>query len=493
MATDHVDVLIVGAGISGIGAACHLRRTLPDRSYAILEAREVSGGTWDLFRYPGIRSDSDMHTFGFGFKPWKSEDSIADGPAILSYLRETAEEYGVDKHIRYRHRVTAASWSSETASWTVDFERLDTGTTEQISCNFLMMNTGYYNHEAGYQPEFPGIQDYQGSFIHPQHWPEDLDYAGKRVVVIGSGATAVTLVPTMAATAGHVTMLQRSPSYIAAQPKQDPVDRALRKVLPLSVTYPLVKWKNVLKQVAIFKASKSMPKVVRSGLIRRVEKQLPAGFDVEKHLGPKYNPWDQRLCLVPDGDLFTAIRDGSASVETDTIATFTPTGIRLASGKELEADIVVSATGLNMSALSNIKATVDGEPIDVSKVVVYRDTLASGVPNFAFTFGYINSSWTLKVDITAQFTLRLLKYMDAHGYDMVKPEVTDPTMVLKPMLDFGAGYMQRSAQNFPRQGSTRPWEVRMSYLSDRAALRKAKFDTPELVFSKRQAVVKAAS
>lgn len=287
-------------------------------------------------------------------------------------------------------------------------------------------------------------------------------------------------------------MLQPLPSYIAAQPKQDPVDRALRKVLPLSVTYPLVKWKNVLKQVAIFKASKAMPKVVRSGLIRRVEKQLPVGFDVEKHFGPKYNPWDQRLCLVPDGDLFTAIRSGSASVETDTIETFTPTGIRLASGRELEADIVVSATGLNLSALSNIKATVDGEPIDVSKVVVYRDTLASGVPNFAFTFGYINSSWTLKVDITAQFTLRLLKYMEAHGYDMVKPEVTDPTMALKPMLDFGAGYMQRSAQNFPRQGSTRPWEVRMSYLSDRAALRKAKFDTPELKFSKAPAAVKAS-
>jgi len=486
MSAKHVDVLIVGAGMSGIGVACHLRRTHPDRSYAILEAREVSGGTWDLFRYPGIRSDSDMHTFGFGFRPWESEDSIADGPAILKYLRETAVEYGVDQHIIYRRKLVAADWSSEQGIWTVEAVRQGNGETEQYTCNFLLMNTGYYQHDSGYQPEFAGRDRYRGEFVHPQFWPEELDYAGKKVVVIGSGATAVTLVPTMAGTAEHVTMLQRSPTYIVAQPKQDPLDRALRKVLPLSVSYPIVKWANILKQVAIYKSSKAMPRVIRKGLIRMVAKQLPKGYDVETDFGPRYNPWDQRLCLVPDGDLFRSIRNGQASVVTDQIDTFTENGIRLRSGKELEADIVVSATGLNMSALSGIRASVDGVPVDVSKVVVYRDTMASGVPNFAFTFGYINSSWTLKVDLTADFICRLMKHMDEHGYHSVVPQITDPSMKLRRMLDFKAGYMERSAQQFPLQGDRRQWQVRMSYLSDYRALRSAKFDVPELGFSARK-------
>lgn len=483
MSAKHVDVLIVGAGVSGIGVACHLRRTHPGRSYAILEARAVSGGTWDLFRYPGIRSDSDMHTFGFGFRPWSSADSIADGPAILEYLRETAVEYGVDKNIIYQRKVVAAQWSSETGTWTVDTVRQDDGEIEQYTCNFLLTNTGYYQHDSGYQPEFSGRDKFQGEFVHPQFWPEGLDYAGKKVVVIGSGATAVTLVPTMAATAEHVTMLQRSPTYIVAQPKQDPLDRMLRKVAPISVSYPIVKWVNVLKQVAIYKASKVMPGVIRRGLLRMVAAQLPKGYDVEKNFGPRYNPWDQRLCLVPDGDLFKSIRKGEASVVTDQIESFTEKGVRLYSGQELEADIVVSATGLNMSALSGIQFSVDGVPVDISKLVVYRDTMASGVPNFAFTFGYINSSWTLKVDLTAQFICRLMSYMDEHGYQSVVPQVSDPSMKLRRMLDFKAGYMERSAEQFPLQGSKREWEVRMSYLSDFFSLRSAKFDTPDLRFS----------
>lgn len=482
MSASHVDVLIIGAGVSGIGIACHLRRNHPQRSYAILEKREVSGGTWDLFRYPGIRSDSDMHTFGYGFRPWASEDAIADGTAILDYVRATAAEYGVDEHIIYERKMVAAQWSSEQGIWTIDAVRQDTGETEQYTCNFVMLNVGYYDHDAGYQPDFAGLDSFKGEFVHPQHWPVGLDYAGKKIVIIGSGATAVTLVPTLAETAQHVTMLQRSPTYIVAQPKRDPIDLALRKVLPLSVAYPIVKWKNILKQVAIYKGSKAAPKVIRKGLIRKVAKQLPKGYDVEADFGPRYNPWDQRLCLVPDGDLFAAIRNGSASVVTDRIERFTETGIKLRSGQELEADLVISATGLNMSAMGGVRVSIDGVPVDVSKLVVYRDSMASGVPNFAFTFGYINSSWTLKVDLGGQFICRLLSYMDEHGYTSVRPEIADPSMQLSRMFNFKAGYLERSAEQFPMQGSQRQWQVTMSYLSDRRALRKATFDTPELKF-----------
>lgn len=483
MAVDHVDVLIVGAGISGIGAACHLTDSDPTKSYAIVEARGASGGTWDLFRYPGVRSDSDMHTLGFRFRPWRAADSIADGPAILDYLRDTARAYDVDRHIRYHHKVVNAEWSSDTATWNVEIARTDIGETTRISCNFLFMCSGYYNYDKGYQPEFPGVENYRGTFLHPQHWPEDLDYAGKKVVIIGSGATAVTLVPAMAESAEHVTMLQRSPTYIIAQPKQDPLDIALNKVLPRSVTYPIVRWKNVLTQAALYTVSQRAPKIVKSLLRKGVVAQLPDGFDVDTHFTPDYNPWDQRLCLVPDGDLFAALSNGSASVVTEHIETFTPNGIRLRNGEELEADIVVSATGLNLQAFGGTNLTVDGEDVKLPETVAYRGTMISGVPNFAYVFGYVNASWTLKADLIAEYVCKLLKHMDENGYSSCTPVQPDASIERRPLLDFDAGYIQRAVGEFPRQGAENPWQVRMSYLSDLISLRTVDFDDTNLEYS----------
>jgi monooxygenase len=480
---EHLDVLIVGAGLSGIGAAWHLRDRLPGKSYAILEAREDLGGTWDLFRYPGIRSDSDMHTLGYRFKPWTRSKTITDGASILEYVRETAQESGIDERIRYQRRVVAAEWSSAEARWRVEVERTDTGETERLTCGFLWACSGYYRYDEGYTPEFEGIEGFGGTVIHPQHWPEDLDYAGKRVVVIGSGATAVTLVPAMAEQAAQVTMLQRSPTYIASLPAADPIAKALRRVLPDRAVYPLVRWKNVLLQSAFYHLSRRRPGVIKRFIRRGVERALPPGYDVDTHFTPRYNPWDQRLCLVPDGDLFAAISAGRAEVVTDRIARFNEHGIELESGRELEADIVVTATGLNLLFLGGVKLSVDGEQPDIPRAMTYKGMMLSGVPNFAFTVGYTNASWTLKADLVSEYVCRLLGHMDAHGYGSCTPEVTDPSITEQPLLDFTSGYVQRSIHEFPKQGSREPWKLRQNYVFDIRSIRRGALDDGSMRFS----------
>jgi monooxygenase len=480
---DHVDVLIVGAGVSGIGCAYHLQTGAPGKTYMILEAREATGGTWDLFRYPGIRSDSDLHTFGYAFKPWRGEKAIADGPAILDYLRETAREHGIDQHIRVGHKVVGASWSSTDARWTVDVERVATGETFQVTCGWLFSAGGYYRYDEGYTPEFPGRERFSGQIIHPQHWPEDLDYAGKRVVVIGSGATAVTIVPAMTDKAAHVTMLQRSPSYIAAVPERDPIANFLTRRLPADKAYAITRRKNIWLQRAVYGLSQRYPKAMRRLFIGGVKRRLPEGFDVATHFSPRYNPWDQRLCAVPDGDLFEVLSDGSASVVTDRIETFTETGIRLASGAELEADIVVTATGLNLLAFGGVTLTVDGRPIDLADTLVYKAMMLSDVPNFAFAIGYTNSSWTLKVDLVCSFLARILTHMDRTETDVCTPHSDEPGMATRPLLDFGAGYVQRAVHEFPRQGSRAPWQLAMSYAADQKIIgRESIVEDPELKF-----------
>ncbi len=416
MPTEHLDVLIVGAGLSGIGAAHHLQQRCPGKSYAILEAREDIGGTWDLFRYPGIRSDSDMHTLGYRFRPWTEAKSIADGPSILRYVRDTAREGGIERQIRLNHRVVGAEWSSADARWTVDAERTDTGETVTLTCGFLFVNSGYYRYDEGYTPEFPGLDSFGGEVIHPQHWPEDLDYAGKRVVVIGSGATAMTLVPALAKEAAEVTMLQRSPTYVVSMPGEDGIANLLRRHLPDRVVYPIVRWKNVALQGLSYRLSRRRPELMKKLLRRGVVKALPPGYDVDTHFKPRYNPWDQRLCLVPDADLFEALGDGSAEIVTDRIATFTADGIELESGRELKADVVVTATGLNLLFLGGIRVSVDGEEPDMARALTYKGMMLSDFPNFAFTLGYTNASWTLKADLTSEYVCRLLNHMDAGGY-----------------------------------------------------------------------------
>ena len=410
--TEHVDVLIVGAGLSGIGAACHLTERCPDKTFAIVEARDAIGGTWDLFRYPGIRSDSDMYTLGYSFRPWPSARSIADGPSILAYIKDTARDYGVDTKVRFHQRVVRAEWSTADARWTVDVERSDIGATVQMTCAFLFMCSGYYRYDEGYQPEFPGIESFDGPVIHPQHWPEDLDYTGKRVVVIGSGATAVTLVPALAEKAEHVTMLQRSPTYVVSLPAEDPIAKPLRRLLPDRFAYPLLRWKNVLISMLSFQISRRRPHVMKAVIRKGLQKALPADYDIDTHFKPRYNPWDQRLCLVPDGDLFKVLSDGSASIVTDTIETFDRTGLHLTSGQHLDADVVISATGLQMLAFGGLSITVDGEPVKLSETVGYKGMMLSGVPNFAAAIGYTNASWTLKCDLICQYVCRLLNHMD---------------------------------------------------------------------------------
>ncbi len=481
---ENVDVLIIGAGISGIGAAYHLQERCPGKSYAILEARGAIGGTWDLFRYPGIRSDSDMHTLGYRFRPWTEAKSIADGESILDYVRATASEGGIDKQVRFGHRVVSASWSSEEARWTVTAQR-DDGTEVTLSCGFLMNCSGYYRYDQGYTPEFPGIEDFEGKVIHPQHWPEEPDYAGKRVVVIGSGATAVTLVPAMAKDAAHVTMLQRSPSYILSVPGEDPVAELLRKVLPPRAAYPIVRWKNVALQSLTYRLARNRPGFVKKVLRNGVMKALPAGYDVDTHFNPKYNPWDQRLCMVPDGDLFKSISDGSAEIVTDRIESFTAGGIKLESGKELEADVVVSATGLNLLFLGGMKIEVDGEEADLSKLLAYRGMMLGDVPNLAFTIGYTNASWTLKADLVSEYLCRLLNHMDANGYDICVPHLSDSSVEPEPILDFTSGYVLRAVADLPKQGSKEPWKLRQNYAVDLRKLRYAPLEDGAMQFKRK--------
>jgi cation diffusion facilitator CzcD-associated flavoprotein CzcO len=482
-AADHVDVLIIGAGISGIGAAYHLQDKQPGKTYTILEAREALGGTWDLFRYPGIRSDSDLHTFGYAFKPWTDEKAIADGPAIRDYISETATENGIDRHIRFGHRVLRAAWSAEDARWTVEAQRTDTGETVTLTAQWLFSATGYYRYDEGFTPRFEGVERFGGQVIHPQHWPEDLDYAGKRVVVIGSGATAVTLVPAMARDAAHVTMLQRSPSYILPLPSRDVIANWLRPRLGEERAYKIVRYKNVLRQLALYNLCQRFP-----GLMRRVIRAVNAkalegsGLDVDVHFKPKYDPWDQRLCAVPDADLYRALRSGKASVVTDQIETFTETGLKLASGQELEADIIITATGLNLLAFGGIDVTIDGATVEPKDTIAYKGMMLSGVPNLVYAIGYTNSSWTLKVDLVCEYFCRLLGEADRRGADAFVPEPRDPGMETRPLLDFQAGYVLRSLDAFPRQGTREPWYLAMNYLKDAKNLRTGKVDDGELRF-----------
>jgi len=472
---ETVDVLIVGAGLSGVGAACQLRRECPEKSVVVVEARDAIGGTWDLFRYPGIRSDSDMFTLGYRFSPWTDPKAIADGPSILRYIHDTAERYGVDKLIRTNHRVVNANWDSDDARWTVQVHRTDTDERHTISCSFLYVCTGYYRYDEGFSPKFPGVEDFRGPVIHPQHWPEDLDYRGKRIVVIGSGATAVTLVPSLAEEAAHVTMLQRSPTYVASRPASDPIADWLRARLPQKLAYAIVRWKNALQAIAIFNLSRRRPEMMKSMLRKDAIRRLPEGYAVDTHFAPTYNPWDQRMCLVPDGDLFTAIGEGRASVVTDQIETFTETGIRLQSGAELEADIVVSATGLNLLAIGGMQLEVDGRIVDLSNTVSYKGMMLSGVPNFAWTIGYTNASWTLKADLVAEYVCRLLKHMDTAGYASVTPDAAGTTAA-SPFLDLASGYVKRSLAELPKQGDRAPWRLHQNYVKDVRLLRRGPID-----------------
>lgn len=468
--TEHFDVVVVGAGISGIGAGYFLQRDCPDRSYVILEGRERIGGTWDLFRYPGIRSDSDMYTLGYSFRPWTEAKAIADGPSILNYLDETARDHGIDRHIRHQHRVTAASWSTADARWTVSVERGPDKEPAEFTCNFLFMCSGYYNYAAGYLPEFAGRERFKGDIVHPQHWPENLDYAGKRVVVIGSGATAVTLVPEMAKTAAHVTMLQRSPTYIVARPSEDGIANWLRRWLPGRLAYRLTRLKNISLGQFFYRLARKKPEKTKERLIQMVRDELGEDYDVATHFTPRYNPWDQRICLVPDADLFASIRDGSASVVTDQIEAFEEDGIRLKSGDLLPADVIVTATGLDMQLMSGIPFSVDGVRVDPAKSLGYKAMMYSDIPNLASSFGYTNASWTLKSDLTAAYVARLLNAMKKRGMRQVTPRIAGDVQP-EPFLTFTSGYVQRGMDKFPRQGDRKPWRVHQNYALDLLALK----------------------
>jgi monooxygenase len=477
---EHVDVLIVGAGLSGIGAACQLRQHLPTKSVAVLEGREASGGTWDLFRYPGVRSDSDMFTFGYSWRPWPGDRALADGPSILAYLRTVAEEYGVDELIRYRHKVLRASWDSDAAHWTVEVEA--DGEPKTMTAGFLWGCAGYYDYDEPYAPQFPGEEEFEGVVVHPQHWPEDLDYTGRKVVVIGSGATAVTLVPAMAESAGHVTMLQRSPTYVASRPAVDKLATRLNRISP-RLAYPVVRWSHILYAMATFELSRRRPELVKSVVRKGAKAQLPDDIDVDVHFKPRYNPWDQRFCAVPDGDLFRVLRKGQASIVTDTIESFTPAGIRLTSGKELEADIIVTATGFQVLTFGGIELVVDGRPVDVSKTLAYKAMMLSGVPNFAFTIGYTNASWTLKADLISAYVVRLLGHLDKIGARSAVP-VRPPDVEEEPLMDFTSGYVLRALDRLPKQGSREPWKLRQNYVVDLRNIKRAPIDDGVLAFDR---------
>ncbi len=479
----HVDVLVVGAGLSGIGAAHYLQTECPWASYTIFEARDAIGGTWDLFRYPGIRSDSDMHTLGYSFHPWDGEKSIADGESILQYIKDTAEVSGITPRIRFNHRVTAANWSNEGAVWQITAERVDTGERMDLTAGFLFSCSGYYRYDQGYLPDFAGMDDYRGTVVHPQQWPEALDFAGKRVVVIGSGATAVTLVPALARSAAHVTMLQRSPSYVASLPEKSPAAAVFRTVLPAQAAGTATKWFHALVTQAFYQVCRRWPKQMRRLLVQGLKRQLPPGYDVGTHFTPHYNPWDQRFCAVPNGDLFAAIRDGSASVVTDHIERFTAKGLLLTSGAELEADIIVTATGLQLLFLGGIGLTVDGEPVDPSTRLTYKGMMLEGVPNMAVALGYTNASWTLKCDLTCDYVCRLLNHMHERDLTGAVPRNTDDAAVEGTLLGLTSGYIQRSAHLLPKQGTHYPWRVHQSYLRDYRALKMSDVDDSYMVFS----------
>ena len=482
MSIEHLDVLIVGAGLSGVGAACHLRRLCPGKRVAVLEGRAALGGTWDLFRYPGVRSDSDMYTLGYNFRPWREPQAIADGPAIRRYIEDTAREHGVDRLIRYRHRVLEADWCSASTSWQLLVQRGDEAEPLRMSCQFLMMCTGYYRYEAGYTPDFAGREDFQGTFIHPQLWPQDFDYTGKRVLVIGSGATAVTLVPALAERAAQVTMLQRSPSYVINLPQRDALSNALRRVLPEAWVYRLARGRNVSLQLLFYKLAKACPRLVRRLLLGLVRRQLGAGFDM-RHFSPSYQPWDQRVCAVPDGDLFRVLRQGRAAVVTAEIERFTAGGVRLKNGEELPADVVVSATGLELQLFGGIAVSVDGAPFEAPRSMGYRGIMLRDLPNLAVILGYTNASWTLKADLSSEYFCRLIHHLDAIGMRQATPRDSTGDVRPAPFLDLKSGYIQRAAHLLPAQGDRAPWKLYQNYALDLALLRYGKLEDGYLQFS----------
>ena len=492
MTSEHVDVVVVGAGLSGIGAGYHLQTMSPDRSYVILEGRDGLGGTWDLFKYPGVRSDSDMHTLGFSFKPWTEAKSIADGPSILQYLKQTVAQFGIDKNIRYGQLVSQAQWSTDDAQWTVTSTNKATGTSSTITCSFLFMCSGYYSYKKGHTPEFAGRERFKGTVVHPQEWPLDLDYAGKRVVVIGSGATAVTIVPSMADKAAHVTMLQRSPTYMVSRPDHDVMANRMRKVLPEKMAYNLTRIKNTWRQQLVYNKTRTDPDKVKQLLLGGIKMELGADYDIAKHFTPSYNPWDQRLCLVPNGDFFKSMREGKASVVTDHITSFTETGIQLASGEHLDADIIVTATGLELVTLGEMDFFVDGNQVDFAKTWTYKGFAYSDIPNMASTFGYINASWTLRSDLTAEYVCRLLNHMRKKGVAQCTPRLRDQdgSMKERPWIDgFSSGYMQRMMHRMPRQGDHEPWINPQNYRRDKKMFKHSPIDDGVMQFSKQSARV----
>ena len=483
MTQNHFNVIVVGAGISGIGAGYYLQKKCPNKSFVILEGRDNIGGTWDLFRYPGIRSDSDMNTMGFRFKPWMGVKSIADGPSILSYLHETVKENDLNKKIHFNQWVNEASWSSRDSQWTVQVENKKTQELQDFTCDFLFLCGGYYNYEEGYTPHFAGRENFLGQIIHPQKWPKNLDYKNKKVVVIGSGATAVTIIPTMAEEAAHVTMLQRSPTYFLSAPDEDPVGNFLRKFISSKLTYKLVRWKNIRFQWWFFQKCRKFPKKVKEFLIKQVREALGPNYDIETHFTPKYNPWEQRMCLVPNGDFFNAINAGKASVITDHIDRFTKKGIKLKSGGEVEADLIVTATGLNLEVCNGIKLEVDNNEVDISKTMTYKGMMFSDVPNLVATFGYTNASWTLRADLTSEYVCRLLNFMDKKGYANCCPRTAEHVEQDGDWLDFTSGYVKRSMHKFPKQGSRDPWRNTQNFPKDVLAIRWGNIDNKELKFT----------
>lgn len=483
MTTKHYDLLVVGAGLSGIGAGYFMKKQNPDKTFAILEGREAMGGTWDLFQYPGIRSDSDMHTLGFAFSPWKNPKAIADGPSILTYINETAKTHDIEQHIKYRHFVKSAAWSTEDAQWTVEVQLRPSEEIVTFTCNFLYMCSGYYKYDEGYTPEFKGRENFKGDVIHPQLWPEDLDYTGKRVVVIGSGATAVTIVPAMAEKVSHITMLQRSPTYIIGFPEKDVISNTLGKILPQKLNYDITRWKNVCLAIAIFQLSKRRPQTVKKLIKKYITYELGSDYDIDKHLTPDYNPWDERMCLAPDADFFKALKGGKADIVTDHIDTFTEKGIRLKSGVELEADIIVTATGLNMVPLGEVKFTIDGTPLNIAEKMVYKGLMLQDVPNLAFAMGYTNASWTLKADLASEYMSRLLHHMSKNNYKQCTPNNTDVPMSDLPFFDLKAGYISRSKDIFPKQGVKAPWQMNQNYIVDIVSLRYSSLENSEIVYS----------